>query len=199
LDALWKDRWGDLTFGKDNEESRERLRELILFIAERCQDDPTFGAVKLNKILFFADFISFARYGEAITGTPYSKLPLGPVPRAARAVRAKMEAEEEIFVTKEGYSPYLRHRVVPRREANLDRFKARDIALVDGIIQTLHGVDSTTVSEVSHDRAWKAVGDYETIPYEAAFISDQPLSDRDIAIAYEMIAEYEEYERKRDE
>ena len=48
----------DLTFGKDDRESRKRLRELILFIAERCLNNPTFGAVKLNKILFFADFIS---------------------------------------------------------------------------------------------------------------------------------------------
>jgi Protein of unknown function (DUF4065) len=191
LDAIQKDGWEHLTFGKDNEESRERLRELVLFIAERCQDDPTFGATKLNKILFFADFVSFARFGESITGTPYSKLPLGPVPRAVRTVRAQMEAKGEIFITKEGYSPYLRDRVIPLREANLDKLKARDIALIDGVIQAFHGVTATDVSKLSHDRAWKAAEWYETIPYEAAFVSDEPLTERDVIIAHEMIEEYE--------
>src|SRR5688572_1912439 len=93
----------NLTFGKDDTESRERLRELMLFIAERCLNDPTFGAVKLNRILFLADFISFARYGEPITGTPYRKLPSGPVPTAAGTVRAEMEAADEAFMAVEGY------------------------------------------------------------------------------------------------
>lgn len=199
MSTTQSERWKNLTFGKDNRESRERLRELILFVAERCLDDPTFGAVKLNKILFYADFISFARYGEPITGTPYRKLPLGPVPTAARAVRAEMEAADEIFVAMEGYNPSPRHRLVARRKANLEAFKARDIALIDGIIETLHGFSGSAVSEASHDRAWEVVGDYETIPYEAAFISGQPLTERDVEVAYEMIEEYEEYEGKRDE
>lgn len=199
MDTTKRDGWGNLTFGSDNEESRNRLRELILFVAERSLDDPTFGAVKLNKILFYADFISFARFGEAITGTPYKRLPLGPVPTAARAVRAEMEAEEEIFVAMEGYSPNPQHRVVARREADLSRFKARDIALVDGVIEALSGISGSAISEASHDRVWQAVGPYETIPYEAAYISERPLTEHDVDIAYEMIAECEEYERTRDE
>ena len=129
----------NLTFGKDDTESRERLRELMLFIAERCLNDPTFGAVKLNRILFLADFISFARYGEPITGTPYRKLPSGPVPTAAGAVRAEMEAADEVFMAVEGYNPDPRHRLIARRKANLDGFKPRDIALIDGIIDMFYG------------------------------------------------------------
>jgi hypothetical protein len=193
-----RERWENLTFGQDDRESRKRLRELILFIAERCLNDPTFGAVKLNKILFFADFISFARYGEPITGTSYGKLPLGPVPTAARAVRAEMEAADEIFMVMEGYNPSPRHRLIARREADLGGFKPRDIVLIDGIIETLHGVSGSAVSEVSHDRAWESVEDYEMIPYEAAYISGEPLTERDLTVAFEMVAEYEEYEREQD-
>jgi len=36
----------------------DKLRELILLIAEWCQADPKFGAIKLNKLLFHADFFS---------------------------------------------------------------------------------------------------------------------------------------------
>ena len=33
-----------------------KLRELILYISQRCANDPTFGAIKLNKTLCFSDF-----------------------------------------------------------------------------------------------------------------------------------------------
>lgn len=155
MGAAQRDRWRKLTFGSDNQESRERLRQLILFIAERCQADPTFGSVKLAKILFCADFESFAKYGEPITGAPYKKLPQGPVPTVVKAVRSKMEEEGEIVVAKEGYSPRLRDRVVPLREANLDGFSGRDIAFVDGVIQMFHGATAAEVSEFSHARAWE--------------------------------------------
>ncbi|MFH1686579.1 MAG: type II TA system antitoxin MqsA family protein [bacterium] len=41
------------------------------------------GAVfktKLNKLLFYADFLHFKRHGESITGAVYAALPFGPVP-----------------------------------------------------------------------------------------------------------------------
>lgn len=185
-----KDRWQNLTFGSDNRESRERLRQLILFIAERCQADPTFGATKLLEILFRADFESFARYGEPITGTQYKKFPHGPVSTAAMDVRNEMEERGDIAVVKEGYSPYLRDRVLPLAPANLDGFSGRDIALVDGVIQMFHGHTATFVNEYSHDRAWRAAEDYEPIPYEAALLSDQPYTEEDIARARELSVEY---------
>ena len=76
-----------LTYGSDNAESRRRLRELMLFVAERCQYDPHFGVTKLNKILFYCDFFAFARFGKSITSMPYNKLSYGPVPTAAEGTR----------------------------------------------------------------------------------------------------------------
>lgn len=187
--AQW-DRWEDLTFGSDDQESKDRLRQLILFVAERCQADPNFGITKLVKILYRADFESFARYGESITGSRYKKFPYGPVSQAALDVKDEMEKQGEIVVVKEGYSPFLRNRVLPVQTADLAEFSGRDIALVDGVIQMFHGHTATFVSEFSHDRAWKAADWYETIPYEAAFVSDEPLTERDVIIAHEMIAEY---------
>lgn len=184
----------NLTYGSDNPESREKLRELMLFVAERCQNDGSFGVTKLNKVLFYADFLSFAKYGESITGISYNKLPYGPVPTAAAAVRSEMEAEDEIFITRQGYSPYQTHRVIPRREANLDLFRARDIALVDGVIEALADLGGKRVSELSHGRAWKSAGDFECIPYEATFVDDTPLTETDVAAAHEMIDEFEHFE-----
>ena len=50
-----------------------KFKELVLYIASRCERDPTFGAVKLNKELFFSDFWAYAEFGEPITGAEYIK------------------------------------------------------------------------------------------------------------------------------
>lgn len=179
---------GRLTYGSDNEESRARLRELMLFVAERCQYDPKFGVTKLNKILFYCDFFAFAKLGKPITGMPYDKLPYGPVPKAAESTRRQMERDEDVFVPPEGYSPSRLRRMVPRRAANLNLFSGPEIALVDGIIEALSDATGSQLRDLSHGKAWQSVEMYQTIPYEAIFVSDEPYTEEDIARAHELIA-----------
>jgi hypothetical protein len=72
-------------------ENPKKLKELILYISQKCASDPNFGAIKLNKILYFSDFASFAHYGEPITGAEYQKLEQGPAPRRMVPVRNEMQ------------------------------------------------------------------------------------------------------------
>lgn len=182
---------GGLTFGKDNEESRERLRELILYIAERSKDDDDFGATKLNKLLFYADFISFAKYGRPLTNTQYRKRPYGPVPTSIESLRDEMEAANDVAVIHKGLAPYVQQRVFPLREARLDEhFTPSQIALVDEVIQTLRDLNAREVSDMSHGFAWQIAGDYDLIPYDAVFIYDRELSEREVVRAHELAAKY---------
>lgn len=185
-----RDEWENLTFGSDDQETKDRLRQLILFVAERCQADPNFGMTKLVKILYRADFESFARYGRFITGARYKKLQYGPVSQAALDVRDKMEAQGEIALVKEGYTPHQRNRVVALETADLSKFTGTDIALIDGVIEMFRECTATFVSEFSHDRAWEAADYGELIPYEAALLSDEPPTEDDIARAHELSANY---------
>ena len=50
---------------------QRKTRELVLYIAQACEADPDFGMVKLNKVLFNADFTSYARQGVSITEEEY--------------------------------------------------------------------------------------------------------------------------------
>ena len=43
-------RGGHMTDFKQFEFNDRKFRELVIYIAEKCADDPTFGATKLNKI-----------------------------------------------------------------------------------------------------------------------------------------------------
>ncbi len=191
MDTTQRDRRENLTFGSDDAESRERLRELILYIARRSQDDPNFGATKLNKLLFYADFISFAKYGRPLTNTPYQKRPFGPVPTSIESLRAEMESARDAAVVRKGLPPYVQQRILPLREAKInEHFTASEVALVDEVIQTLRSLNASEVSELSHDFAWQIAGDYELIPYDAVFVYDRELTEREVARAHELAAKY---------
>lgn len=175
-----------LTFGSDDPATRDRLRELILYIAERSQDDPKFGATKLNKILYYSDFVSFREYGEPITGAQYMKLDKGPAPTHLVPVRKEMLASGEIALESRQYYTYQQTVLKPLRKPNLQVFKARDIALVDAIIRELRQLDASELSDLSHNRAWQIANEREAIPYEAIFLSDASLTEDDIAWAQEL-------------
>jgi len=69
----------------------EKLCELMLYLALKCEADPWFGAVKLNQLLLFAiDFSAYAGWQHPITEAEYIVLELGPVPRQLPTLRADM-------------------------------------------------------------------------------------------------------------
>ena len=72
-----------------------KLRELILLISSLSEGDPTFGAVKLNKLLFHCDFSAYLTYGRPITGQEYFALKQGPAPRRLLPITKRMQARQE--------------------------------------------------------------------------------------------------------
>ncbi len=55
----------------NQKESDNKLKELILYICEKCKDDPSFDYEKLKRILYLADFRFYGETGRSITGTQY--------------------------------------------------------------------------------------------------------------------------------
>ena len=178
----------DMTYTFDKPYGDDRLKEIIIYISSKCQDDPTFGATKLNKILYFSDFTSFSECGEPVTGVEYMRLGQGPVPKHLIPVSEHMKAKHEIFIETREYFGHEQLRVIPMREANIDIFKPRDIAIVDEVIRLLWGETADRVSRMSHGIAWKMFQDKQSIPYEAAYLSNASPTQEDIDWAEELIA-----------
>src|SRR5437588_9769045 len=60
-----------------------KFKELVLLLAEEsaARGDEGFGIVKLNKLLYRADFEAFRLLGQSITGATYERQDYGPVAR----------------------------------------------------------------------------------------------------------------------
>ena len=72
----------------------DRLAELMLLAADRLHTDPSYGATKLNKALFFSDFLHYKRHGDLISAAVYQRLPRapGPEPQDAHAAASRVAA-----------------------------------------------------------------------------------------------------------
>lgn len=152
---------------------REKFKQLILYIAQESEGDSTFGATKLNKILFFCDFLSYRAYGEPITGQRYFKLPFGPAPRALVPVVNELIEDDACIKVQRSRFGRPQETIIAKREANLDVFKPRDIALADYVLRHLRDNDAKEVSALSHEFiGWYLAGDQEDIPYETIFLGD---------------------------
>jgi len=172
-----------------------KFRELLLYIAQQCRDDVFFGATKLNKQLFFADFLAFRNLGQPITGADYMALEHGPGPRRLLPIRAEMICNGELAIDVRAHQD----RIVALREPDKGVFTEDELAIVDDVIEELRDATADEVSKFSHRFAgWlaamkegNATGRHVSIPYETVFVEQVPFSPDIIARGRELAAKYD--------
>lgn len=169
--------------------SHAKLEELILYFANRLEDEPAFGVTKLFKLLYFVDFLSFRAYGDSVTGEEYWKLEHGPAPKRGLAAIEAMKQKGLCVERRRDHFGRPQKTLVPLREADLACFTARDIDLANVILERFSAHNAARLSELSHDDiGWRAAGLKETIPYHTAMISDPlPPSEEELEFARELM------------
>ncbi len=161
-----------------------KLKELILYIALRSEGDEYFAATKLNKLLFFADFLAYLNFGESITGSEYQKLDRGPAPRRLVPVREEMETNEDIVITKRAFYGRPQHKIFALREPDLSLFSPHQIDLVNRVIEKYWNKNASQVSDESHlFSGWKYAEIGEKIPYEVALVGRRNLTPEELEYA----------------
>ncbi|MGA9414731.1 MAG: Panacea domain-containing protein [Terriglobales bacterium] len=152
-----------------------KLRELIIYVSTISERDDSFGAIKLNKLLFQSDFTAYARWGKPLTGVDYFALENGPAPRPMKRLLKVMTGAGDIVIRKSEYFGYEQHRVFPLREAHVSKcFNVEEINLVFRLIQHYWGRSGQSMSRESHEfLGWSVAKLEETIPYSVALVGDR--------------------------
>ena len=168
-----------------------KLRELILYILQRSQDDPNMGATKLNKVLFRCDFGAFLQLGDPITGHPYFKLKNGPAPRHLVEVRKQMVADGLVRITKVNVGlDKPMDRWQPRRDPDLSWFSGQQLGFIDGVIQEMASQTGTEAADETHLMVgWRLAKLNQVIPYETALLANRATA-ADIARGQELAREH---------
>jgi hypothetical protein len=154
---------------------QRRLREAVLYVAKACEGAQFFGLVKLNKIIWRADFESFAQRGQPVTGRQYQRLPQGPAPVEMLPVLNEMQAEGLLRIERTRIVDFEEHRAIALAEPVVTLFSRGDLDYLDRSISAYWDKSGRETSDISHGTAWSTRTDGEPMPYELAYLSDEPL------------------------
>lgn len=167
-----------------------RLTEAIVYVCSVCETDPAFGKTRLNKILFEADFFSFAARGVSITGARYQRLEKGPAPKAMPHRLRDLCETGELHIREVDYLGGVQGKPIALRRPNLDAFSGEDIAILDRVIRESWGRTAGDVSHASHRIEWKTRLNGDDIPYEASWLSNEEPTTAEIDRTRELAAQH---------
>ena len=149
----------------------DRLASVTHYIIARC--DPTkLGAIKLNKILWFADVVCYRRHGYTITGSDnYVKQQFGPVQKNMLGILDELKREGKIVERTSDTPVGFRREYVWLKEPDLTPFKADEIDVLNEVMDWIcNGESARSVSDKSHDALWEETEIGELMPVRAGAV-----------------------------
>jgi hypothetical protein len=167
-----------------------KFKEAVLYLSRQSAGDGGFGMVKLNKLLYRADFEAFRVVGHSITGATYERQDYGPVARELPLALDELAARGYLSWQIVGDEPYARKVPGADTEPDLSLFADDEIAVMDRALQELAAHGGKSASDWSHEESagWRVHRNGETITYESGLIDSTPLDDERLAVLREYVS-----------
>ena len=148
----------------------QKFREVLLYILNKIGAKSNVGETVLYKLLYFIDFDFYEKYEEQLIGATYMKNTYGPTPIEFASIVNEMIADKEIEKVKSEYFQREQKKYLPLRDTCLDFLSAKELKLIDEVLNRLADKNAAQISEYSHgDIPWKVTEDMEVIDYETVF------------------------------
>ena len=169
-------KWSKETAGRERFEL-DKLVEMVKFFATEGE-----WKTKLNKLLFYSDFLAFRELKSSITGTRYVIGSFGPIPDRQDALYSalteagKLEAREK-FVGTSPVEMFYARGAVDRR-----LFKQAELRILERVKRFFLNMTAKQVADYSHEESFYQEGQLgEAIPYiESKKIKDIPTYTDDL-------------------
>jgi len=150
--------------------SFEKFANIVLFYLEANEN---IFKVKMNKLLFYSDFLHFKRFGQSISGYMYQAIQMGPVPFRYDAIYDLLTYEDFIaFVFTEVNSSQV-DKPVPLKKFDEELFKPSELEVLDEIFKRFNKMNTAELIELSHnEKGWidenkkKGLISYQKYGYE---------------------------------
>jgi putative zinc finger/helix-turn-helix YgiT family protein len=135
-----------------------KLREMMIFFAKLPDMYPT----KLNKLLFYADFLHYKQHATSISGSSYLAFQYGPVPRHYERIKADLIEGEDLAMEEVDFGEFAGERLSAAREPDLSTLSKSEVATLESVARELGALSSKQLAGRSHaEKAFQ-----ETLPKE---------------------------------
>lgn len=152
----------------------EKFTEMVVYFSEKLSPFKT----KMNKLLFYADFLMFKQSCFSISGMRYKAIDMGPVPTNFQSIFEYLDNKFEITIlTTEfpnGYSGE-QFKVRKDRNFNANLFSEDELKTLEKVANTFNETSTNDIVNLSHlEEAWKKnEKGKKVISYEYAFELNQ--------------------------
>lgn len=148
----------------------EKFTEMVVYFSDKLSPFKT----KMNKLLFYADFLMFKQSCFSISGVRYKAIDMGPVPNNFQSIFEYLANNNEITIcTTEFPSGYTgeQFKARPNRKFNATLFTESEINVLEKVTTSFKETSTNDIIELSHlEEAWKKnEKEKNVISYEYAF------------------------------
>ncbi|HWK04367.1 MAG TPA: type II toxin-antitoxin system antitoxin SocA domain-containing protein [Puia sp.] len=147
----------------------DRIGTIVKYFAQKTEPFKT----KMNKLLFYADFLHYSRTGYSISGLTYIAIARGPVPKNYGGIYDRLSEFgfvniEEVEFDDFGGEKFLN----PDGEANMEIFTEIERESIQDVCESLGNLKTSQIVNASHDEdAWKKnIDEHNRISYDYGFI-----------------------------
>ena len=146
----------------------EKFLNSILFFSTK---DNELYKTKLNKYLFYFDFLTFKHTSVSATGSRYKKYPYGPVPEDYDLLLWVAEKEGYIEILPAQKYDYTGEIIKPLVDYDEAIFTEEEFKILYKVLNMFIDKTTAAASQISHDEeGYKQTKDRELISYEYANI-----------------------------
>ena len=162
------------------EVNKEKMKQVIHYIIQKCQEKTNFGITVLYKLIYFSDFNHYELYETSITNEIYIKRKLGPVPSNFDGLYDELTRENKVSCEKELVIDYKRNKYISLKEPDISLLNNKEIEVIDSVIEKLSHMTGKEISDYSHDdKPWRVAKFQDPLDPEFVFYRDDEYSVRE--------------------
>lgn len=140
----------------------DKLESIISYFAKKVNN---LYKVKLMKMLWYADSLSYKLNERAMTGLVYTHEPMGALPKG----HYKILELENINVSREEDFENTKYHILPNNKLNLSNLSSNDLDILDQIIQKFKYFTSDKIINYMHnEKAYLETQTGQEIPFSLA-------------------------------
>ncbi len=152
----------------------EKFTEMVVYFSEKVQPFKT----KMNKLLFYADFLMFKQSCFSISGVRYKAIDMGPVPNNFQSIFEYLANKDEVDIcTTEFPQGYTGEQFKARKDRpfKAQLFSEAELEVLEKVSTVFKPTSTNDIIKLSHlEEAWKKnEKDKSVISYEYAFELNQ--------------------------
>lgn len=130
----------------------ERISQII----SRYSSEMELYKTKLNKLLFYTDFLFYRNTGFSMTGLTYKAIPYGPVPSDYELLYTKLEREEKVIKIEQAFENGNVGEIIQGTNPNDEFvFSEKENEILTKVIGKFRNNTSTQMIQITHnEKAW---------------------------------------------